>query len=138
MDAHDEIARITDKRYKSSFENYLGTKFLRYENGHCEIQLLIRPEYLNIAGAVHGGVINSIADIAMSGAVTSHFKEGAEKVVTLEMKVNFLKGGLAGDTLTAWGEVIKRGRTICYVEGGIKNQKGDLIARASGNWFIKQ
>lgn len=138
MADHEEFRRITEQRYKSSFENHLGAKFLCYSEGRCEVTLDIKEHHLNIGRTAHGGVINSLCDIAMSGAVTCCFSEGAEKVVTLEMKVNFLRPGLPGDTLTTWGEVIKQGRTICYVEGGIKNQKGDLIAKASGNWFVKR
>ncbi len=137
MVSEDAVAKITQGRYKSSFENYLGVKFNKYEEGYCEIELKIKPEYLNIGGSVHGGIINGLCDIALSGAVTCNFHSGAESVVTMQMNVNFLKAGKPDDTLTAWGEVVKRGRTIYYVEGGIKNQEGKLIARASGAWFIK-
>lgn len=137
MSAADDIIDLTVKRYKNSFERHLGVVFLEYADGYCEISLPIKPEHLNIAGFVHGGIINALCDIALSGAVTSQFTNGAEKVVTMQMNVNFLRAGAADDVLTAFGEVIKKGRTICYVEGGIRNKSGELIAKASGDWFVK-
>lgn len=133
----DEVAKITKNRYKSSFENHLGVKFNKYEESCCEIDLDIEDHHLNIGGSVHGGVINALCDIALSGAVTCDFIDKAESVVTMQMNVNFLRAGRPGDKLTAWGEVVKKGRTICYVEGGVKNQDGKLIARATGDWFVK-
>jgi uncharacterized protein (TIGR00369 family) len=137
MGAADDILDLTVKRYKNSFERHLGVTFIEYGDGYCEIVLAIKPEHLNIAGFVHGGIINALCDIALSGAVTSNYTNGAEKVVTMQMNVNFLRAGTADDVLTASGQVIKKGRTICYVEGGIKNKQGELIAKASGDWFVK-
>lgn len=137
MAKNDEVAKITKDRYKSSFENHLGVKFLEYQDSRCTITLDVKDEHLNIGRTVHGGVISSLCDIAMSGAVTCNFEDKADTVVTLQMNVNYLRAGKEDDLLTAWGEIVKRGRTICYVEGGIKNQDGDLIARATGDWFVK-
>ena len=133
----DEVAKVTGDRYKSSFESFLGVKFLKYEESVCHISLDIRDYHLNIGRSVHGGIINSLCDIALSGAVTCDFMDKAESVVTMQMNVNFLRAGRPGDTLTAWGEVVKKGRTIYYVEGGVKNQDGKLLARATGDWFVK-
>jgi uncharacterized protein (TIGR00369 family) len=132
------VESITAGRYQSSFESFLGVQFLEYGQGKCRIELKIKPEFLNIAGAVHGGIINALCDIALSGAVTCNFVDKAETVVTMQMNVNFLRAGHAGDTLTAYAEVIKYGSTIVYVEGGVTNQDAKLIARAAGDWFIKK
>ncbi len=132
------VENITAGRYKSSFESFLGVKFLEYGDNKCRVELKIKPEFLNIGNAVHGGIINALCDIALSGAVTSNFVDKAESVVTMQMNVNFLRAGRANDTLTAFGEVVKTGSTIVYVEGGIINQEGKLIAKASGDWFVKR
>ncbi len=137
MSASDEILDLTVRRYKNSFERHLGVVFNEYKNGYCEIVLEIKPEHVNIAGCVHGGIISALCDIALSGAVTCNFAEGAEKVVTMQMNINYLRAGMGDDVLTAFGQVIKQGRTIYFVEGGVRNKKGELIAKASGDWFVK-
>ena len=125
------------ERYANTFESTLGVEFKKYSDGYCEVELKVKPEHLNIGGSVHGGVIESILDIALSGAVTGTLLDTPQSCVTLQMNVNFLKAGSPDDVLTGFAEIIKRGRTISYVEGGIKNQNGKLIAKASGDWFIK-
>jgi uncharacterized protein (TIGR00369 family) len=87
---------------------------------------------------VHGGVINGLLDIALSAAVTSAMLDKAEKVVTLQMNVNFLRAGKLGDKLITTAEIVKMGSTIIYVEGEIKSAEDNkLIAKASGDWFVK-
>lgn len=132
-----QCSKIVEERYGHTYEAYLGVEFLSYEDGKCQIKLQVKPEHLNIGNSVHGGVINAICDIALSGAVTCATTE-AERVVTMQMNVNFLRAGKPGDTLIAYGEIVKSGRTVVYVEGGVKNQEGQLIARASGDWFVKR
>lgn len=132
-----EPAQITKERYDKSFEKYLGVDFLKYADGQCEISLKVEDHHLNIGGSVHGGIINALCDIALSGAVTCNFINKAETVVTMQMNVNFLRPGFSGETIFAFAEVIKKGRTIYYVEGGIRNEKNELLARASGDWFVK-
>lgn len=131
---------LTQKRYESSFESFLNVSFIKYAEGHCEIELKTEEKHLNIGRTVHGGVINALADIALSGAVTSNFQNNdeAESIVTMQMNVYFLKPGLLGETLVAHGEVVKAGKTICYVEGSIKTKDGKLVAKANGNWFVKR
>ena len=129
---------LAKDRFKSSFEDTLGVKFLEYSKGRCKVELGVSADFLNIGGSLHGGVINALLDIALSGAVTSDFVDSPYSVVTLQMNVNFLRAAFEGETLIAYGEVIKKGSTIYYVEGGIQNQKGKLIARASGDWFVKK
>jgi uncharacterized protein (TIGR00369 family) len=115
----------------------LGVVFNQYQDGYCEIELSIKPEHVNIAGCVHGGIISALCDIALSGAVTCNFASGAEKVVTMQMNINYLRPGMGDDVLTAFGQVVKKGKTICFVEGGVRNKQGELIAKASGDWFVK-
>jgi uncharacterized protein (TIGR00369 family) len=137
MNSSDAILDLTVRRYKNSFERHLGVVFTEYKDGYCEIILNIKPEHVNIAGCVHGGIISALCDIALSGAVTCNFEVGAEKVVTMQMNLNYLRPGLGDDVLTAFGQVIKKGKTIYFVEGGVLNKNGELIAKASGDWFVK-
>ena len=128
---------LTKERYGLSYESTLGAEFVEYADGKCIVDLEVKSTHLNIGKSVHGGVIASLLDIALSGAVTCNFLERSESVVTMQMNTNFLYPGFEGDVLRATGEVIKKGSTIWFVEGEIRNQEGRLIAKASGDWFIK-
>lgn len=133
-----QVPDIIKERYNSSYEAHMGVSFTKYADSVCEIELKVEPKHLNIGNSVHGGVINALCDIALSGAVTCNYINKAETVVTMQMNVNFLRPGFEGDVLTARGEIVKRGSTICYVEGEVRNQEGKLLARASGDWFVKK
>jgi acyl-coenzyme A thioesterase 13 len=122
----------------SGYGNALGAIFLEYAEGKASVELEVNESHLNIGKTVHGGVISGLLDIALSAAVTSKFLGKAETVVTLQMNVNFLRAATLGDTLIAKGEIIKHGSTIIYVEGEIRSIKENkLIAKASGDWFVK-
>ena len=124
-------------RKPSDFGDLLGVSFSTYDAGDCVAELDVASHHLNIGGTVHGGVINALCDIALSGAVTSAFKDREESVVTLQMNVNFLKPGFEGDRLIAKAKVIKLGSKIVYTEGEIRNQNDKLLAKASGDWYVK-
>ncbi len=126
------------KRDPSGYGSLLGVDFIEYDAGKCVVELVVTKEHLNIGGTVHGGVINGLLDITLSAAVTSAMLDKAEKVVTLQMNVNFLRAGKLGDKLITTAEIVKMGSTIIYVEGEIKSAEDNkLIAKASGDWFVK-
>ena len=126
------------KRDPSGYGGLLGADFIEYDAGKCVVELIVSKEHLNIGGTVHGGVINGLLDIALSAAVTSAMLDKAEKVVTLQMNVNFLRAGKLGDKLITTAEIVKMGSTIINVEGEIKSAEDNkLIAKASGDWFVK-
>jgi acyl-CoA thioesterase len=130
---------ITNERYKTSFEYHVGVGFKQYGAGICETELQIESHHLNIGGTVHGGILATLLDITMSGAVTSTILDkSAEQVVTMQMNIHFLRAGQLGDKIIGHAEIAKYGSTIVYVEGEVVNQDGKLLARASGGWFIKK
>lgn len=129
---------MTIRHDPSGYGTFLGVIFTEYHSGKATVELDITKDHLNIGGTVHGGIINGLLDIALSAAVTSAFLEKSKAVVTLQMNVNFLRAGELGDKLIARGEIVKMGSTIIYVEGEIRSASSNkLLAKASGDWFVK-
>jgi uncharacterized protein (TIGR00369 family) len=85
--------------------------------------------HANPMGTLHGGVLCDIADGAMGVAWASGLGEG-ESFTTLELKINFLKPVWNGK-LRAEGRVVKRGKTVGLTECDVRDEKGELVARAS-------
>lgn len=83
---------------------------------------------LNPYGFVHGGALYTMADCACGAAA----RTDGRKYVTLSSSFNFLHSGLDGDAIRAEARVRRRGRTTCYVDVDLTNQKGQLLA--SGNY----
>ena len=95
----------------------------------------VERRHLNINGVVHGGVYATILDTAMGAAVVSMLGEG-ETTATTSLYVEFLRAAREGETLTAKGEVLRRGRHIAFAEGNLFGSDGRRYSQARGTWYI--
>jgi acyl-CoA thioesterase len=91
-----------------NFREHLGVKVLEVKNGYARVSLKITKEHTNSLGAVHGGVIFSLADCAFAEA--SNF--GETVAVAVQVSINFLKPAFEGDTLTAESVRVSDGKTL--------------------------
>jgi len=115
------------------FGDLIGLSFSKIEDGRSQCQLLVMDDLHNPYGVVHGGVIYSLADTAMGGALYSCMREN-ERCVTVEMKVSYFEAVTSG-ALDCTAEVVHRSRKLGYMEAEVKN--GDrLVAKASGTFLI--
>lgn len=88
-------------------------------------------EHLNPHGGVHGGLIATMLDAAMGGAVA---ETGGERPVTVSLTVTYLEPGRPGP-LEARAKVRKRGKRLLVVEGEVV-QDGDVLADALATFSI--
>lgn len=121
---------------KNTFDKELKAKLVELKKGYCRYKLNISRKHLNFGGIVHGGVITSLCDISLAGAI-NHSLGDDEWCVTAELNVNFLYPAFLGETIYGYGRLIKKGATLAFVEGGIENKKKRQIARANGIWVVK-
>ncbi len=107
----------------------------RSGHGYCTVAGRVEARHLNINGVVHGGVYATILDTAMGGSVVSLLTED-ETTATTSLYVEFLSAARAGDTLTARGRVLRRGRHIAFAEGDLVGGDGRRLSQAHGTWYI--
>ncbi len=79
-----------DLKQRSPFVKLLGLQVIKLDNGYCQCSLEIKETFLNVHKAVHGGVIYTLADVAMGVTTYSTLKKD-EKAATIETKINYLK-----------------------------------------------
>ena len=89
------------------------------------------PEHANPMGTLHGGVFCDLADASMGLAWSSGLNEG-ETCTTIELKINFFRP-VWGGKLIADGRVVRRGKTLGYVESEVRDAEGRLVAKASSS-----
>ncbi len=119
------------------FFRYLDIRVEKIEPGRVVMTHEPRGELLNIYGSLHGGIISSLADIAMGTAIWTMVGP-RDKMVTLEFKINYIAPvGEDTGTVTAEGKVIHAGKSTAVVEGSIRRGDGSLAARAQGTFFIR-
>ena len=122
---------------KNTFDKHLGVKLVTSKKGYCKIKLELKPNFLNAGGIAHGGVLATLCDIALAGAITKVMKKD-EWCVTAQLNIEYLYPAFPDEILFAYGNLVKKGNTLAFVEGGIETKSKKLIARAQGIWVIKK
>jgi uncharacterized protein (TIGR00369 family) len=122
---------------RHGFHHEVGFKIdlARSGRGTCTVTGRVESRHLNINSVVHGGVYATILDTAMGAAVISMLRPG-ETAATTSLYVEFLRAAREGDTLTARGEVLRRGRHFVFAEGDLYGEDGRRLSQARGTWYI--
>jgi uncharacterized protein (TIGR00369 family) len=98
-----------------------------------EVVFSLEPQefHYNPAGTVHGGVITTLADTAMTTAIIARLPAG-KWAPTLEVKVNFIRPitEATGRVFCA-GRVIHVGSTTAVAESRVVDADGKLYAHAT-------
>ena len=115
------------------FADLLGMQVDSKEDGQCTCSISFSERLLNPNNVVHGGVIYSLADNSMGGALTSILPE-EERCATIEIKVTYLRPAGHSD-LIGHSQVIKRGKRVAILESEIRSGE-KLIAKATGSFAI--
>ena len=85
---------------------------------------------MNPFGIAHGGFIFGLGDTVMGMLA----RKDGRNAVTLNANITYLKPG-TGKYLIAKGEIIKQGKTTCYLRANIYNDEDKLIATMDSNYF---
>jgi acyl-CoA thioesterase len=115
---------------KQPFDEFLKIHYERIDETHMKVTLPIQPLFINSAGLVHGGIISTLADVAM-GNIFKPDENHMQTVVTADLKVSFLRGA-NGEYLIADAHLVKRGRTLNHTDCLVYNDQDQLVAKASG------
>lgn len=115
---------------KQPFDEFLKFHYERISDSKMKVTLPIQPLFFNSAGLVHGGIISTLADVAM-GNIFEPDENQKQSVVTADLKVSFLKGA-TGEYLVADAHLVKRGRTLSHTDCLIYNDQNQVVAKASG------
>jgi uncharacterized protein (TIGR00369 family) len=118
-----------------AFVEQLGLELRRFDDGHAELQLLLKPGHLNSWQVAHGGVLMTMLDVAMAHAARSANAKEPDHgpgVVTVEMKTSFMRP--AEGRLTAKGVLLHRSTTMAFCEGSVFDEGQQLCAHATGTF----
>lgn len=107
----------------------LDLRLTRYEPEVAVICYEVKADHFNPLGTLHGGILCDVADAAMGTAWASGVKAD-ESFTTVELKINYFRPVFAGK-LTAEARVVRRGRTVGYVECDVFDDARKLVARAA-------
>lgn len=120
---------------KKDFDKFIGLKTVQRKRGYCKVKLDIKSQHLNKGGIVHGGVLATLCDVALSSAVAT-LMEKSQWCVTVQLQIQYMNPAFQ-EPIYGYGKVIRKGKTLAFVEGGIETKNKKKITKAHGIWYIK-
>jgi len=100
------------------FEDIIGPVYFRDDETNRVGGLRIQKKHLNGLKTIHGGMLTAFADAALTGIDNFHRPDPkAEAAITVTLNCEFVSSAKEGDWLECHGEVIKRGRSMVFMQG---------------------
>ncbi len=110
------------------FAVLLGLQIEEVRPDFCRMRLPFRPEVRTAGEVVHGGAISTLIDSAGVVAAWSHVTSSPTRGATANLTVSFLAAAQSTDLL-AEARVIRRGRSVVFVEIDVTTLAGEAIAK---------
>ena len=116
------------------FVKMMGMKLLSAADGKSVMECKVRRILKNTSGTLHGGAMGALVDMSVATALRSVMPLPS-KMTTVEYKVNFLKPVPDGK-VTAYGNILRLGRTIAVGATEIRNGEDEVVAFGSATYYI--
>jgi uncharacterized protein (TIGR00369 family) len=125
------IKTALDNITMPSVAKLLGWRLLdaRPAEGWLKLGFEGKPEFLNPAGFVQGGILSAMLDDTMGPAVLVT-TEGRSYTTTVSLTVNFLSPAKPGPIIGE-AQVTQLGKSIAFVEGKLTAADGTALATAT-------
>lgn len=93
-------------------ETAAGLFYMRKGGALGDVYLLAERKHCNSGGVVHGGLLMTMADLALCAAC----REGlvGERAITVSLNAEFLAAGREGDFIEAKAELTRRGSSMAF------------------------
>ncbi|HZT12605.1 MAG TPA: PaaI family thioesterase [Candidatus Baltobacteraceae bacterium] len=105
-------------------------------DGWIEFSMVPQPFMLNLAGTVHGGVLATLVDSALTCALVTKVPRGLA-CTTIDLQMRFFRPArISSEKLTARAEVISMGKSIGATQAEIRDAKGKIVVHATSSLAI--
>ena len=122
-----------DETNKGFMKHLGGLELKKINETHYEFIVEVKEMHLNTGKIAHGGFLSTIADTGMGTA--AHRVAGDRRCVTINLDVKFISAGQLGDKLKGKVEILKKTKTLVFINCKISNDK-EVVVSASGTWKI--
>jgi uncharacterized protein (TIGR00369 family) len=119
----------------SPFSERIGPLYVSRRDSAPVIGVRIAPYHANRLGRAHGGLLMTVADVALSRAVREHLPPGAT-MATADLHIAFLDALGQEDWLEATPTIDRIGRTLIHASCVMRS--GDRkVARALATFAVR-
>jgi uncharacterized protein (TIGR00369 family) len=112
----------------------IGPLYCRGEGVDLVVGLCVEAKHCNARGAVHGGMLATVADVAL-GYTMAFSSTPPVSLITANLTLDFAGTAKIGDWLEAHVDVQKRGSRLSFANCYI-TVNGQRIARASAVFLV--
>lgn len=131
MSDEEMLARFQNSKKRPACSNTLGMRLTSVDQANMRITMEFEASaaFANPTGAIQGGFLAAMLDEATStcAIIASNVTMNAP---TLEMKVSYLRPLFPGRA-EARAQILRWGKSICFIEAELFNQEGEIVAKAS-------
>ncbi len=127
------IKKSMDETNKGFMKHLGGLVLKKIDEANYEFTVKVKDIHLNTGKIAHGGFLSTIADTGMGTA--AHRVAGDRRCVTINLDIKFISAGLLDDNLKGVVKVLKKTKTLVFINCDVTNDKG-LVISASGTWKI--
>ena len=114
----------------------VGYQIVSVDAGQTVFELTPSEHHYNPFSTVHGGMLSTLLDAAMTAAVMTLLPPG-KACSTLELKVNFIRPvNSRTGVIRAKASIIHAGSRVATVEGRLIDEKEKLYAHATSTCLI--
>lgn len=111
----------------------LGVELIEARPGYARASLKIEEKHLNGGDVIHGGVLFSLADIAMAAAVNAR----GVLSFSIQSDIRFISNSGLGETVTVEAEEISIHKRLANYQAKITSADGKLLATFQGTYYRK-
>lgn len=122
------------RREANPFFCLMGIEVDSFGEGKAELSMEVRPDMLNGAGWLQGGLFTALCDEAMALALFTVLDDG-ERIATISESTSFLQGIRNGKAI-AKGRVVKKGRQVAFTEGTVTDAEGHVLSQTSASFAV--
>ena len=127
------IKKIMNETSQGFMEHNGGLSLKKIDESNYEFKVEVKNIHLNAGRTAHGGFLSTIADTGMGTA--AHQSAGNKRCVTISLDVKFIYPALEGQFLDGFIVILKRTKSLVFIECKIYNQKS-IVILSSGVWKI--
>ena len=127
------IKKDMDETNQGFMKHLGGLNLKKIDDTKYEFSVKVKEMHLNTGKIAHGGFLSTIADTGMGTA--AHRVAGDRRCVTINLDVKFISAGMLSDNLKGVVKILRKTRTLVFINCEISNDKG-IVVFAAGTWKI--
>lgn len=126
---YNKLIELRDR--ENPFSVFLGIKTTKIEEGYAEVELELKPEYMNPSNVVHGGCLYTLGDVVSGAAATSF----GTKAVTVSGEYHYLSAAKNTKKIKARAQCIKQGKTLLVFDVRLTDDRNTMIGKGTFTYY---